>query len=173
MNTNVVIGTVLGIVVGAAAMFFLQTGHIYEGWSDGGVPRPGTICTQEAKLCPDGSSVGRGGPNCEFAECPSTTGTGTLRGQVTLSPTCPVETTPPNPACAPKPYQTTVTITGGKGPYSAQTDTKGYYSIKVPPGSYTVSAMGSTPNPLCKSVSATVTTNAVNTLNLSCDTGIR
>lgn len=26
-------------------------------------------CTQEAKLCPDGSSVGRTGPNCEFAAC--------------------------------------------------------------------------------------------------------
>lgn len=27
-------------------------------------------CTMEAKLCPDGSSVGRTGPKCEFAECP-------------------------------------------------------------------------------------------------------
>jgi hypothetical protein len=27
-------------------------------------------CTLEAKLCPDGSSVGRTGPNCEFAACP-------------------------------------------------------------------------------------------------------
>lgn len=27
-------------------------------------------CTMEAKFCPDGSSVGRVGPNCEFAECP-------------------------------------------------------------------------------------------------------
>jgi hypothetical protein len=26
-------------------------------------------CTQEAKLCPDGSYVGRTGPNCEFAPC--------------------------------------------------------------------------------------------------------
>lgn len=29
-----------------------------------------TLCTQEAKVCPDGSSVGRTGPNCEFASCP-------------------------------------------------------------------------------------------------------
>lgn len=28
------------------------------------------VCTKEAKLCPDGSSVGRQGPNCEFAPCP-------------------------------------------------------------------------------------------------------
>lgn len=27
-------------------------------------------CTLEAKVCPDGSSVGRTGPNCEFAPCP-------------------------------------------------------------------------------------------------------
>lgn len=27
-------------------------------------------CTMEAKLCPDGSYVGRSGPRCEFAECP-------------------------------------------------------------------------------------------------------
>jgi|SRR3989344_642217 len=28
-------------------------------------------CTLEAKLCPDGSSVGRTGPNCEFTPCPT------------------------------------------------------------------------------------------------------
>lgn len=27
-------------------------------------------CTLEAKLCADGSSVGRSGPNCEFEKCP-------------------------------------------------------------------------------------------------------
>jgi hypothetical protein len=30
-----------------------------------------TECTLEAMLCPDGTSVGRTGPNCEFAECPA------------------------------------------------------------------------------------------------------
>jgi hypothetical protein len=30
----------------------------------------GEACTQEAKLCPDGSAVGRTGPNCSFAVCP-------------------------------------------------------------------------------------------------------
>ena len=34
-----------------------------------------TICTLEAKVCPDGSSVGRTGPNCSFAPCPTTTPT--------------------------------------------------------------------------------------------------
>ena len=31
-------------------------------------------CTMEAKICPDGTAVGRTGPNCEFAACPPRTG---------------------------------------------------------------------------------------------------
>ena len=31
------------------------------------------VCTQEAKLCPDGSYVSRQGSKCEFAPCPSLT----------------------------------------------------------------------------------------------------
>jgi len=27
-------------------------------------------CTMEAKICPDGSAVGRSGPLCEFEKCP-------------------------------------------------------------------------------------------------------
>ena len=39
------------------------------------VERPGItaaepVCTLEAKVCPDGSSVGRAGPACEFTPCP-------------------------------------------------------------------------------------------------------
>jgi len=30
-------------------------------------------CTEEAKICPDGSAVGRVLPDCEFAPCPNTT----------------------------------------------------------------------------------------------------
>jgi endonuclease YncB( thermonuclease family) len=29
-------------------------------------------CTEEAKICPDGSAVGRIPPNCDFAPCPQT-----------------------------------------------------------------------------------------------------
>lgn len=37
-------------------------------------PRPQPIaCTEEAKLCPDGSAVGRVLPSCEFAPCPAIT----------------------------------------------------------------------------------------------------
>jgi len=30
-----------------------------------------TACTEEAKICPDGTAVGRTGPDCEFEDCPS------------------------------------------------------------------------------------------------------
>ena len=33
-------------------------------------PTSPVACTQEAKICPDGSAVSRTGPNCEFAACP-------------------------------------------------------------------------------------------------------
>ena len=33
-------------------------------------PKP-QACTLEAKICPDGTSVGRTGPNCEFSPCPT------------------------------------------------------------------------------------------------------
>ncbi len=41
---------------------------------DGGIgdgAGPITACTLEARQCPDGTYVGRQGPNCEFAPCPS------------------------------------------------------------------------------------------------------
>lgn len=31
----------------------------------------GVACTMEAKICPDGSAVGRSGPKCEFSPCPT------------------------------------------------------------------------------------------------------
>lgn len=37
-------------------------------------PPPAAICTMDARQCPDGSYVGRTGPNCEFSICPATPG---------------------------------------------------------------------------------------------------
>ncbi|MDB5238625.1 MAG: lipase [Candidatus Kaiserbacteria bacterium] len=47
-------------------------------------------CTMEAKLCPDGSYVGRTGPQCQFTECPTgvaTTTPHTIVSVSSLSPT--------------------------------------------------------------------------------------
>jgi hypothetical protein len=39
------------------------------------VPNEPVACTMDAKMCPDGSYVGRQGPNCEFTACPVATAT--------------------------------------------------------------------------------------------------
>ncbi len=41
-------------------------------------------CTMEAKMCPDGSYVGRTGPKCEFKKCPEDIHGGQLIGQATI-----------------------------------------------------------------------------------------
>jgi serpin B len=46
-------------------------------------------CTQEARVCPDGSAVGRAGPNCTFAPCPNCT---CPQGYIQEADVC-------NPAC--------------------------------------------------------------------------
>ncbi len=43
-------------------------GEVSEG-EEGGTQ---IACTMDARQCPDGSYVGRVGPKCEFADCPST-----------------------------------------------------------------------------------------------------
>ncbi len=54
------------VVLGMVAGFWMVNVRIAKA------PTDGKACTEEAKLCPDGSGVGRTGPNCEFAACPST-----------------------------------------------------------------------------------------------------
>ncbi len=54
---------ILALASFTAVSFFMDKSHY---------PSPeGTACTADAKLCPDGSSVGRTGPDCEFAACPT------------------------------------------------------------------------------------------------------
>ncbi len=42
---------------------------------NGGTANAQVACTMDAKMCPDGSYVGRSGPSCQFAACPSGTNT--------------------------------------------------------------------------------------------------
>lgn len=48
---------------------------------------PGVACTMEAKLCPDGSYVGRSGPNCDFDLCPGEQSKGGMTSGSTSSGT--------------------------------------------------------------------------------------
>lgn len=60
---QLIAGVVLIVVVGVGAFLYRNV-----------VERPGTgapetACTMEAKVCPDGTAVGRTGPSCSFAPC--------------------------------------------------------------------------------------------------------
>lgn len=44
-----------------------------------GLAPSGVACTEEAKLCSDGTSVARQGPDCQFAACPGEKGSNTKR----------------------------------------------------------------------------------------------
>ena len=56
-------------ITAVAAIFLLA--YWMQGYPRTAVPTNSPVaCSQEVKLCPDGSAVGRVGPNCEFAKCP-------------------------------------------------------------------------------------------------------
>ncbi len=56
---------ILVMCVGAVgAWFFFTRPHATPMLQSG-------ACTEEAKICPDGRAVGRSGPQCEFAICPT------------------------------------------------------------------------------------------------------
>ncbi|MDO8686902.1 MAG: hypothetical protein Q7K11_01705 [Candidatus Berkelbacteria bacterium] len=72
----------LFILLAGIVIILLTGGAFYLGKSAGLKPQsPETprACTDEAMVCPDGSAVGRTGPNCEFAACPSTNKSDTTR----------------------------------------------------------------------------------------------
>ena len=77
-STPLVIATTAGAVV--AFLFLIDTSINSDATrknTNAAVTNHNTnvvACTDEAKLCPDGSAVGRTGPNCEFTECPGEAG---------------------------------------------------------------------------------------------------
>lgn len=56
------------IIIALAVLGYLWTLRGEEQRSE-----EGYACTMEAKMCPDGTAVGRSGPFCEFEECPAST----------------------------------------------------------------------------------------------------
>jgi hypothetical protein len=48
------------------------------------IPNEPVACTMDAKMCPDGSYVGRVGPSCEFAACPVPVATSTIPREGTI-----------------------------------------------------------------------------------------
>lgn len=106
-------------------------------------------------------------------------GDGGVRGQVLLGPVCPVERIPPDPACAPKPFKSTIevwsTLTGSKYKPVA-TDASGIFRLSLTPGSYGLRVSRSTnssPYPRCSEVAMVVVARKSQNVTVNCDTGIR
>ena len=170
-QNTLVVGILLAIALGIGGWFV---------WAGKGAIPGGVACTMEAKLCPDGSAVGRSGPKCEFAECPtatSTSGRGTITGKVLLSPICPVERFPADPMCARIGYQTTVeartNVRKSDVVVSVESNAQGVFSLFLLPGVYTLSAKGGAVYPRCESIAVEVLAGALTTADIECDTGIR
>lgn len=102
-----------------------------------------------------------------------------LAGRVVAGPTCPVETVPPQPRCAPRPLAASLRIrrSGSNAPAtSVHSAADGRFRVRLAPGSYVVQALpkaGSPfprpPGPLDVKVKAGRFTH----ITITYDTGIR
>lgn len=143
---------------------------------------PPQACTAEAKICPDGSAVGRTGPNCEFAPCPPVNNNGsianyTLYGWISIGPLCPVE-----PCSRTFDYsvaRVNVYDAASKNIVARATaNSDGYYGVNLQPGNYLVNVTNSSGNSfgmprLDYTQPITMTANHVFEMDFSIDTGIR
>ncbi len=121
MKNNYKKGFVVPLVI--AIVVILIAGGVYWWVKSKEVPANNNnvvACTQEAKLCPDGSYVGRTGPMCEFTACPS-------GNQSNLIKSCANGATNP-PHCnadLPMPLPVITSISPSSGPISTITELKG------------------------------------------------
>jgi len=96
-----------------------------------------------------------------------------VMGSVNIGPTCPVEKNPPDPNCAPKPYQTSISINKDSFSKTIESDSGGRFRVDLDPGSYEFKAGGEAVLPRCSPVMAEVQKNRFSYLSISCDSGIR
>jgi len=102
------------------------------------------------------------------------TGSGSgAMGTVTMGPTCPVERIPPDPACAPRPYQTSITITKNGFSKQINSDSAGRFKVDLDPGTYEFQAKGGAMLPRCGPISVEIKPQSFAWAPISCDTGIR
>lgn len=102
--------------------------------------------------------------------------TGEISGVVLLGPTCPVEHVPPDSQCAPKPYQTTITISDSMSKAlitKIYSGADGTFNVSLVPGSYTLMAGGTSYYPRCSPAQVSVSANKAAQVTINCDTGIR
>jgi hypothetical protein len=98
-----------------------------------------------------------------------------VRGVAHIGPTCPVETSPPDPNCADRPYAGAFVIesVGGTRVAEVTSGADGRYSVVLPPGSYQLRRADANALPSLAPQPFTVRRDAWTTLDLSLDSGIR
>lgn len=116
-----------------------------RGWKDkyqNALANP-IFCSEDVKECPDGSSVGRIAPRCEFATCASAEkmNQSGIEGTVVLGDTACMSSIAHwiEVGCPETPYQATLEATtpDGAGVFQAfSSDINGAFRISLPPGDY-------------------------------------
>lgn len=67
MNSKIAIGVIVLVLIIAGLFLYSKEAKAPAPGGDG----EQVFCTADAKICPDGSAVGRIPPSCEFAACPA------------------------------------------------------------------------------------------------------
>ena len=161
-----IIGAILLLVLGYVANNFwpLSNFNIGKGEED-------IYCTMEAKMCPDGSYVGRVAPNCDFSPCPNVK-TGILKGKVSIGPLCPTE---PCSTAAKNPYISRMIVIKkqtGELLFNASLSDTGNFETEIVAGTYILEL--SDCNFLgCQPKTITIEENKTAEINIDIDTGIR
>ena len=96
-------------------------------------------------------------------------------GTAHVGPTCPVERTPPDPACADRAYAGAFVVESARGGRVAYftSDASGHFTVALPPGDYTVRLRDGNAMPSLAPVAFSVRGDAWTTLDLALDSGIR
>jgi len=88
MQNRILILSLIAVILVLGGLLYIYNPEPFE-YKNPKEEKP-VFCTMDAKLCPDGSYVGRIPPNCEFAACPTGNGTiippGTVFEDGTLNP---------------------------------------------------------------------------------------
>jgi hypothetical protein len=94
-----------------------------------------------------------------------------------VSPSCPVERVPPDPQCAPKPYQGSVIISENiETPVAwktIQSNASGTFSVSLPPGEYVFHPQPASAYPRCEEKLVEVVADQTDDIAIDCDSGIR
>lgn len=91
-NKNILL-KVMGVVIIAALVYLIWVSVMKSASSKVVDVNTGTVCTQEAKQCPDGTWVGRTGTDCQFV-CPVPAATTTQKDTVTVEAKLNITVTP-------------------------------------------------------------------------------